>query len=277
MRLWILSDLHLELTQGWDLPPPADRPDFDVMIVAGDLIPRAERGVKWLAQRVTDRPVLYVAGNHEFYGADETRTIEKAKVVAAGTSVRVLQNEAVRICDVSFVGATLWTDFELLGDRPRAMRVAGERMNDFRKIRTGNYLDRVRPKNALARHVESRAFFEAEFRKARPGPLVAISHHAPLSGAEAIQPLDAISLSDEEILTAAYRSALTRLMVPAPDDGRGPLRPADLWVYGHTHESFDAIIGATRVVSNAKGYGPWPGLQPSWDNPNFNPSFIVEI
>jgi hypothetical protein len=128
MRLWILSDLHLELTQGWDLPPPADRPDFDVMIVAGDLIPRAERGVKWLAQRVTNRPVLYVASNHEFYGADETRTIEKAKVVAAGTSVRVLQNEVVRICNVAFVGATLWTDFELLGDRPRAMRVAGERM-----------------------------------------------------------------------------------------------------------------------------------------------------
>ena len=54
MRLWILSDLHIELTRGWDLPAGADRPDFDVLVVAGDLIPRMERGVRWLRERVTD-------------------------------------------------------------------------------------------------------------------------------------------------------------------------------------------------------------------------------
>jgi hypothetical protein len=30
LRLWILSDLHLELTRGWDLPAGDARPDFDV-------------------------------------------------------------------------------------------------------------------------------------------------------------------------------------------------------------------------------------------------------
>ncbi|SIO54464.1 hypothetical protein SAMN05443247_07808 [Bradyrhizobium erythrophlei] len=40
MRLSILSDLHLELTRGWDLPAGGARPDFDVLIVAGDLIPK---------------------------------------------------------------------------------------------------------------------------------------------------------------------------------------------------------------------------------------------
>jgi hypothetical protein len=65
--LWIMSDLHLESTRGWDLPAPAARPAFDVMIVAGDLIPRMERGVEFLAERVTDKDtvVLYLAGNHE--------------------------------------------------------------------------------------------------------------------------------------------------------------------------------------------------------------------
>src|SRR3979490_2281137 len=135
MLLWILSDLHLELTQGWDLPSEADRPDFDVLVIAGDLIPRAERGVKWLAERVADRPVIFVAGNHEAYSADVDRTVEKAKEAAAGTSIYVIQNETVRIGDVTFVGATLWTDFELMGDRLLAMRVANERMNDFRRIR----------------------------------------------------------------------------------------------------------------------------------------------
>jgi predicted phosphodiesterase len=268
VRLWILSDLHLELTRGWDLPSAADRPDFDVLVVAGDLIPRMERGVKWLAQRVTDKPCIYLPGNHEAYGQDIDLDLEKARVAAVGTDVHVLQNDTVVIGGITFVGATLWTDFDLFGDAEYAMAVAGERMNDFRRIRTKNYAQRFRPHHALARHLESRAFLEAELRKERY-PLVIVTHHAPHRAQRdpALPP---------DILDAAYRSDLTHLMVPSPDDGRGALRPADLWVYGHTHESFDDLIGSTRVVSNAKGYGPLRRGE-TWDNTHFNPNFIIEI
>ncbi|MCP1863719.1 hypothetical protein ABIF99_002227 [Bradyrhizobium japonicum] len=27
LRLWVMSDIHLELTRGWDLPTPEQRPD----------------------------------------------------------------------------------------------------------------------------------------------------------------------------------------------------------------------------------------------------------
>jgi predicted phosphodiesterase len=278
-----MSDLHLELTRGWDLPAAGARPDFDVLVVAGDLIPRMERGVAWLAQRLDGRHAVYVPGNHEGYGCDVDRTVEKAREAAVGTTVHVLQNEAIRIGNVTFAGATTWTDFDLFGDQRRAMSVAADKMNDFRKIRTGRYLDRFRPPHALARHLESVAFFEAEMRKPRPGPLVAISHHAVHPGATVRARLaDAAPLSDDEILTAAYRSDLTRLMTPAPDDGRGPLRPADLWIFGHTHESLnetlDTTIGSTtRLVSNAKGYGPWPPRETTWDNAKFDPNLIIEI
>ena len=47
-----MNDIHVELTRGWDLPATGARPDFDVLVVAGDLIPRMERGVAWLAQRL---------------------------------------------------------------------------------------------------------------------------------------------------------------------------------------------------------------------------------
>ena len=83
--LWIVSDLHLELTRGWELPSGDARPRFDFMIVAGDLIPRMERGVAWLLKRISDRPVIYVPGNHEFYGCDIDRTVEKARQAAAGS------------------------------------------------------------------------------------------------------------------------------------------------------------------------------------------------
>ena len=67
-------------------------------------------------------------------------------------------------------------------------------------------------------------------------------------------------------------------MWPAPVEGeRNSLLPADLWVYGHTHQSEDITIGHTRVVSNAKGYGPWVPQHRTWDNSRFDPNFVIEI
>src|SRR6185312_11818256 len=60
LTLHILSDLHLGV-QGMPLPQVR----ADITILAGD-IARAEAAMRWASQ--FDRPVLYVAGNHEFYG-----------------------------------------------------------------------------------------------------------------------------------------------------------------------------------------------------------------
>jgi hypothetical protein len=43
------------------------------------------------------------------------------------------------------------------------------------------------------------------------------------------------------------------------------------------HESEDVTIGYTRVVSNAKGYGPWAPQHRAWDNSHFDPNFVIEI
>jgi len=270
MRLWIFSDAHLE-SADWDLPPQAERPEYDVMIVAGDLITRMERGVTWLLARVQDRPVVYVMGNHEAYGTGIERTLDKARRAAAGTNVHVLENDTLRIGDVTVAGCCLWTDFGLDGDPHRAMIVAGERMNDYRKIRTPDYR-RFRPEHALSRHFKSIAFLKAEMRRPRGADkLVVVTHHAPVRG----MPREGGPGRDRG-LDPAYRSDLARLMSPIADDGRGPLRPADLWIHGHTHESFDGVIGATRVVSNPKGYGPFrPG--DAWENHRFDPTLVIEI
>ncbi len=256
MRLWIGSDYHLEATRGWDLPVPHGRPDFDVMVVAGDLITRMERGVKWLLQRVTDRPVIYVAGNHEFYGADIDRTIEKACIAALGTNVHVLQNDSVTIDGTVFLGATGWTDFNLFGDQDRAMHAIGDLMNDYKKIRFRNYELRLRPGHTLARHNETRAFLQKELSRPKILPRVVVTHMG--FHAEAAR-----RGSEHDLISAAYTS-------------RDPIEGADLWIYGHTHERRDFRVGATRVVSNAKGYGPWRAGE-NWENPHFDPNLIVEI
>ena len=84
--------------------------------------------------------------------------------------MHVLENETVRIGGVTFAGATLWTDFAIRGDAHRGMAVAGERMNDFKKIRRPAYQERFLPHHALTRHFKSVAFLKSEMRKPRGPP-----------------------------------------------------------------------------------------------------------
>lgn len=280
MKLWIFGDLHMETTKGWDLPPPAQRPEHDVVIIPGDLFTRMERGVRWILERLTDRPVIYVHGNHECWGTDVDITVEKALRAAEGTNVHVLQDRAVTIGNTVFAGCCGWTDFNLFGDQRRGLMVAGDRMNDYRRIRKSNYKQRFLPQDALARHMTSRAFLESELRKQRGDrKLVIVSHHAPMPeiGFRIAPHQPGEKISDETMLGAAFRSDLTALMHPQPaEDGRGPLRPAKCWVFGHTHETAEVLIGQTLVVANSKGYGPHrPGE--TWENPFFRPDFVVEI
>ena len=44
-----------------------------------------------------------------------------------------------------------------------------------------------------------------------------------------------------------------------------------LWVHGHTHESFDYMIGSTRVICNPRGYTGYE------TNRTFNPNLVVEV
>lgn len=267
MKLWVMSDLHCELTQGWDLPPPDRRPDFDVMVMAGDLIPRMERGVAWLRERVPDKPVIYVPGNHEFYRTDIDRTVEKARELAAGTNVIVLQDETVRLDGVPFAGTTLWTDFAVNGDRETGMIDAGLAMNDYRMIRHMNHARRLRPVDTFGRHIRSRAFVERLLSMPREGACVVITHHAPSpAGLRPYHRTPGRPAADP--VAPAYASDLTALMV-----GEGS---PDLWIFGHTHISLDLTIGRTRLITNSKGYGPGFGAS-AWNNRDFDPSLVVEV
>jgi Icc-related predicted phosphoesterase len=250
----------MELTRGWDLPAVGDRPDYDVLVVAGDLITRMERGVEWLKARVADRPVVYISGNHEAYGTDIDRTIEKAHIAAAGTNIHVLENDTVEIDGVTFIGCTLWTDFDLFGDVDYAMMTAAEVMNDYRKIRIRNYELRLRPMHTLQKHKASRDFIARELRKPKTGRRVVVTHMGPHP--------DAVRGGFErDISSAAYTSDCSDLMAMA----------VDAWVHGHTHETYDRmVVAGTRLVTNQKGYGPWSKNE-TWDNPDFDPGFVIEI
>jgi Calcineurin-like phosphoesterase len=139
MRLHILSDLHLEFEP---FTPPAV--EADAVILAGD-VSTGRNGLKWALKTFPDRPVIYVLGNHEFYGQKLQKLSKELQELADRTNVHLLENGSYTIGDVVFLGATLWTDFALNGNPVVSEVVAQTSMNDYRRIRTLPRYSRLKP------------------------------------------------------------------------------------------------------------------------------------
>ena len=250
MRLWILSDLHLEYA---DLRSPLAIPEADVCVVAGDLCRAPANGVHWLARHIAPAmPCIYVAGNHEFYKGAVREGIEDGRKAAEQfPGVHVMENDTVTIGGVRFIGCTLWTDYRIEGHQQLAMIHARERMNDHRQIALQtNPWRRFLPTDAYRLHQDSRRFIEASLAAA-DGPTVVVTHHLPLAAS-----IPARFKGD--LINAAYASDLSGII----EEGR----PA-LWIHGHTHDSCDYVLGNTRVVSNPRGYDD--------ENELFDPALVV--
>jgi hypothetical protein len=142
MRLHILSDLHLEFEP---FTPPAV--EAEAVILAGD-VSTGRNGLKWALKTFPHRPVIYVIGNHEFYGQKLQKLIKELQELADGTNVHLLENGSCRIGDVVFLGATLWTDFALNGNPVVSEVVAQTSMNDYRRIRTLPGYSRLKPSDS---------------------------------------------------------------------------------------------------------------------------------
>ena len=243
MRIQVLSDLHLET--GW---PPADTVrerglhiddvGADVIVLAGDTAEGAE-GVAWAARQWPDTPVVYVLGNHDPVLASIDETLTDCRAAAAGTSVHVLEREAVTIAGVRILGATLWTDYLLHGEswatpaRAAAVRSAPEYRSVF-----GPDGGRLKPSVTVRLHEETLRWLEAELASSDPARTVVVSHHAP-------SPRSLRASWDRDLMAAAFASDLSPLI-----ERRAPA----VWIHGHTHRAVDYGIGDTRVISNPLGY-----------------------
>jgi predicted phosphodiesterase len=253
MKLNVLSDLHLS-TGGLAVP----RTDADVVILAGDIARPAE-AISWA--RGFAQPVLYVPGNHEFYGGSLSGTVRELKRLSAGTSIRVLDNDEVVIDGVRFLGTVLWTDFMLFGpgaQRAQAIDTACGFMRDFSRIRIDEEADTLFTPDASAElFARNASWIDARLNIPFPGPTVVITHHAPST--QSVHARFAGSL-----LTACFVSDAQRLI---------ERRRVALWIHGHTHDSFDYVANGTRIVCNPRGYAK-NGVN---ENLDFDPCFIVEL
>lgn len=251
MKIQLASDLHLEqinykpglsytASSSRDFLPQriiAPVPGADVLVLAGDIADAAYACTlfaDWPAEKRV--PIIYVAGNHEFYGHPIDPIYNKLREGAALNNIHFLENDSVEIEGVRFLGTTLWTDYRLELNRTQRqlMDFCGTRLNDHLRIRTGRHA--FTPRDAFERHEVARAWLTTELAKPFDGKTVVVSHHAP-------HPLSIHPRFIGDQLNAAFVSDLSDLMPGV-----------DLWLHGHVHDSFDYQVGRCRVVANPAGY-----------------------
>jgi len=202
-------------------------------------------------------PVILVPGNREYYSASMVEGLREAMHVAARfyPSVHVLSRRSVVLDGYRFVGATLWSDFNLHGNMSWAMRCAQTELDDYREIKFSNAL----PQQFSSGHSSGQNHIDKHFIRTTldspfEGPTVVITHHAP----------SIMSLGPNFIGAALPASAVSNL---EPDIARH--QPA-AWIHGHIHHRSDYFIMGTRVICNPRG-------DPAEPVPNFDPSFVVDL
>jgi predicted phosphodiesterase len=236
MRLWVLSDLHLDVNASFPFALPEPFPEHDVVVIAGDICEGMANGVRWIARSgLTERPVIYVGGNHEFYGLDRHAELAAAREAAhADANIHVLEGDHITLDGKTFFGATLWTDYDVLGDRERAMNLAERYMSDHNMIRNSGRKWTAR--DALAEHTARVAWLQAGLAAQEPIDTIVVSHHAP-------SPRSCSSKFRGHPLNASFASDLGGLAAKA-----------GTWIHGHTHTAVDYRIEGCRVINNPRGY-----------------------
>jgi len=263
MKIALCSDLHLEF-EDIDLK---NTECAEVLILSGDIMiaedlhNHPEEKVRIaamidslgrrqeIAQRFRDflkrcskefPHVVYVAGNHEFYhGRWKESLTHLREECDKFPNVYFLERDVKVINEVSFIGATLWTDMNK-GD-PLTLHAISDMMNDFRIIRNDEHgYTKLRPAHAMYRHQQTLAYLKAVLPDMKDKKVVFVGHHGP--SAMSTHP----KYAGDYLMNGGYRSELSEMILDNPQ--------IKLWTHGHMHDPFDYMIGTTRVVCNPRGY-----------------------
>ncbi|MCW8328720.1 metallophosphoesterase [Photobacterium sp. SDRW27] len=255
MRVQYQSDLHLEF-----MPEPADysipQTDADVIVLAGDIGVRCDvRYIDWVLSQTRNKFTIVVAGNHEPYQSTWQKCIRSWRNATRGTHVHFLECESIEAFGARFLGATLFTDYDLFGSHDESMICAAAGLNDHRQVCVEPTFRAFTPSDALEKHIAAIDFLEAELGKPYIGKTVVVTHHAP-------SPRCLAQSFRDHYLAPAYASDLEHIMVK---------HEITAWFHGHLHYSVDFQVHHTRVLCNPRGY--WPHQL----NADFEPSKIVVI
>ena len=256
MKAWIFSDLHLEIDPHFAF---MEIPDADVCICAGDILDGGViASLLWLGEFISPHmPVIFVPGNHEYYRSSIKEGLAAGYQLAKShDNLFLLDGDALVVGGYRFIGATMWTNFNLHDDARLAMAIARDELNDYHRIKLSKTpFKRFTPQESMYLHHLAAVNIDNAYRSQPDFPTVIISHHAP-----SLMSVPRHFLKDG--LTPSFASRFEYRILEY-----GPI----LWVHGHIHSPSDYLLGKTRVLCNPLGY---PG---ETSRQSFNPNLVVDL
>lgn len=250
MKFQVLSDLHLEFPDPFDVLPVAEN-----LIIAGDITTfkklNTGQSQRFLSLIEPFKKVYYVPGNHEFYHSDLEDVY--ALLNCPSDKLRILHRRGENLFEnMNIFGCTLWTDYMYDSEM---MKRCSAYMNDNRLIRKNGLI--ATPQDLQAEHRLDLIALKHHLDMCRHNleDTIVVTHHLPsyssIDPRYKNSPINAAFASDLDYLIEEYRDVIR------------------IWIHGHTHSSLDYKLHDTRILCNPKGYGD--------ENPNFNPLLTIEV
>ncbi len=266
----LVSDLHEDINNYY---PQAPNEGSSVLVVAGDLCEYAHlkatdyaslKEFKQLYERV-----IYVPGNHEYYGSLYQMVNDKVAENCDKIGVDFLNPGTVEIAgeNIAFVGAALFTDMN--GEDPVTMHRIREMMADFTYIQ---YIDEnmalslgangepagtwreglpygmvrtIKPQDYVKLHRKFRLYMENECERLAQidKKVVLVTHHA--MSQKSVMP----RYEREFFMNGGYHSRM--------EDFFHKHKNVAVHCHGHMHDYIRYEVAATRVYCNPYGYNKY--------------------
>lgn len=265
MLIRLFSDIHLEFGRNYKIPSASNffvsemETDKDtVLCLAGDICSIKSNNYHisfFESLRDRFKEVLYIPGNHEYYNGSLDTIDDKLQKMCDDYGITFLQNKSIDIDNITFIGATLWTNLKKCD--PLEQFNISNTMNDYRKIRFGNASNAYQHRFNILRHQQLHdlhlSFIKSQLQNNINKPVVVMTHHTP-----------SIKSIHEQ-----YRkySKSNRAYYSDLDDMIEEFQPL-MWLHGHTHCGMDYKLFNTRVLCNPIGYPDEPS---EWQD------YLIEI
>lgn len=233
-KYFIASDLHLEFRQGqekeyWNAFPTY--PQVKVCICAGDLtafgLPSGLALKHYVDLCNRFDKVIYVPGNHEYYGSNPDEVNFKIKEFEKYLHpvLKVLRaGEPFVYGDQRFIGDTMW-----FPDRPE--------LHMYRRM----IADSFQIKDLFPWCFTQSSLFLNYLRSILKEDDIVISHHIPV-----------------DYIHSQWRGSKTQAYFVNRDSDLYFQNPNTVkpkaWIYGHTHDKQHYHVGRTEFICNPVGY-----------------------
>lgn len=239
MRIQLISDVHVEFDddKGHALVESLDPEVADVLVCAGDMgaSTYAVNVMRDICEKYAPKPVLWVHGNHEYYGTTRLNMLLLSHALEQKQSnLHFLDKRTVELTigeeKRRFLGATLWYENKF----PREW-------SDYSCI------------EGLSTWLQEESDSACKFltQQLRPDDII-VTHMLPSK--QCVHPKWQSSFEN-----CYFIRDMTDFIVA---------RAPKLWLYGHTHDHMDVMVGKTRCVNNPRGY--------PHENMPFDPNFVIE-